>query len=447
MASLYEKVDVLSSLGYTQLQLYMEHTFAYSKHETVWRYASPMTAQEVMELDEYCAKRGIELVPSQNSFGHMERWLRHPEYNYLAEVPMGGAKVPQWGDYTIPTATTLSPTNPDSLKLIAGLYDELLPCFKSKKLNVGCDETLELMDSTANGRSAKEISELGWQKVYFDFLMKIHQLTAERGHEMMFWGDILIGYPDLVKQLPKDVIALIWGYEATQNFDRDVGRVAENGGRFYVCPGTSAWGSLFGRVSNMIGNVDRAIEAADKYHAEGILLADWGDGGNPNPWIVSLPGIVYTAYRARGKKLSKEELAHAIDEIAGAKCGAALLEIGEVYKLTGGRTGNSTELFLMLRDGVEYVRAKGVDDQTLANSLQAYRNARAKAELSHAKKWVKDDFETLDLLAEAIELRLKEPKMKNFRAVFEPRYRELWLRQNRVGGLEESLNWIFGRMR
>ena len=92
MASLRRMVDVLSALGYNQFQLYTEHTFAYKAHATVWADASPMTAGEIRELDAYCRDRGIELVPNQNSFGHLEKWFKHPEYRPLAEAPYGGVK-------------------------------------------------------------------------------------------------------------------------------------------------------------------------------------------------------------------------------------------------------------------------------------------------------------------------------------------------------------------
>ena len=89
METLRQLVDALHALQYNELQLYTEHTFAYTGHETVWQNASPMTAEEIHELDDYCGLRGIELVPNQNSFGHMERWLRHDTYRPLAECPDG----------------------------------------------------------------------------------------------------------------------------------------------------------------------------------------------------------------------------------------------------------------------------------------------------------------------------------------------------------------------
>ena len=78
-ASLLELVDTLAALRINQLQLYTEHTFAYRERESVWCNASPLTPEEIRQLDARCGASGIELVPNQNSFGHMERCLRHPE--------------------------------------------------------------------------------------------------------------------------------------------------------------------------------------------------------------------------------------------------------------------------------------------------------------------------------------------------------------------------------
>src|SRR2546430_8694197 len=89
MATLRSIVDRMADLKLNQLQLYMEHTFAYAGHEAVWAEASPMTADEMAELAAYCRARHVELVPNQNCLGHMERWLRHERYRPLAICPDG----------------------------------------------------------------------------------------------------------------------------------------------------------------------------------------------------------------------------------------------------------------------------------------------------------------------------------------------------------------------
>src|SRR5580698_507208 len=63
MATLRELIDMLAGWKINQIQLYTEHTFAYRDHETVWKDASPMTAEEIVELDRFCRERFIDLVP------------------------------------------------------------------------------------------------------------------------------------------------------------------------------------------------------------------------------------------------------------------------------------------------------------------------------------------------------------------------------------------------
>ena len=444
METIYRIVDILADLGYNQFQLYTEHTFAYKGHETVWREASPMTPDEVRALDGYCAAQGIELVPNQNSFGHMEQWLRHPEYNSLADHPFGGAKVERWGGAVRPTAATLNPVDPRSIEFVAGLYDQLFPCFRSKYVNVGCDETVELEDSLFAGRSAEAVREKGAGKVYFDFLMKIYSEVKSRGHTMMFWGDIAFSHPEMIDDLPEDAICLDWGYRPESPFEEH-GRVMENAKRkFVVCPGTSAWCSLFGRIERMRGNIENAVAAGSRHGTMGYLLADWGDFGHAQPWIVSLPSLVYLSHRVKGEGLSDEKLAEEIDKICGCKCGEALVAYGSMYQKAGGRNGNSVELFHVLKDGVRYKRDKDATDESFAAAFEEWGRAKSLLDLDGAPEWVKDDFALLDLLARAVKTRLDEPEKPNFRAMFEPEYRRLWLRQNRLGGLKDSLAILFG---
>jgi hexosaminidase len=250
--TLYRLVDQLAEWKINQLELYTEHTFAYRRHREVWAQASPMTPDDVLRLDRHCRDRYIELVPNQNSFGHLHRWLELPAYRHLAEAPEGW--VGPDGTWR-PVPFSLNPTDPASLRLLDGLYGELLPHFTSLEFNVGCDETWDL----GQGASKQACERIGKGRVYLEFLLAIHRLVSAHGRRMRFWGDIIIEHPELVPELPQDVTVLEWGYEADHPFAEHAATFASSKLPFYVCPGTSSWNSIGGRTENCLANIDGAV--------------------------------------------------------------------------------------------------------------------------------------------------------------------------------------------
>lgn len=284
LATLRSLIDRLAELKFNQLQLYMEHTFAYRGHAAVWRGASPLHGHEIRRLGAYCRERFIELVPNQNSFGHFHRWLIHEPYRHLAECPEGFVH-PFSPD---PKPFSLSPVDPGSLELLRDLYDQLLPHFESRLFNVGLDEAFDL----GAGRSADLCRRHGKERVYLDFLRRVHGLVGERGRRMLFWGDIILRRPELIAELPGDAVALEWGYEADHPFAEDCRRFAESGIEFWVCPGTSAWNSFAGRVNNALANLASAAVYGREQGARGYLITDWGDHGHLQPLPVTWPGLV-----------------------------------------------------------------------------------------------------------------------------------------------------------
>jgi hypothetical protein len=428
-------VDILEKFKYNQFQLYTEHTFAYSQHEEVWKNASPMTPLEIRELDAYCAMRGIELVPNQNSFGHMERWLTLSSYNHLAELPQGGAPLPWGGFKKFPT--TLCPTNPESLKFLEGLYDELLPNFNSNLFNIGCDETFDLLGK--NGKSSQEVAKYGEGRVYLNFLKDVVHLVRSRGKKAMFWGDVILKHPDLVKELPRDIIALDWGYEGNHPFEKEARQFAETGLDFYVCPGTSSWNSLSGRVENMRQNLQEAERAGRIYGAKGYMVTDWGDFGHWQPLAASLPGIILGGnFAVDGVKAAKMDLEDALNAVMGVPLGGTLLRLGTLYLRGGALRANSTELFQILSNDRGYSRNPKLTDSILTEISSIAEGCR-----HEASKWTggyKQNIWAMEIvhmanLVDAACNRRDEKRLRFLRAEHD----RIWALRNRPGGCADSL--------
>lgn len=326
MTTLKQLIRSLSRLRFNELQLYIEHTFAFADDERVWYDSSPLTPDEVLELDECCRNHFIELVPNLNSFGHLNRYLELPEYRDLAECD-----APYYHqEWDCCFRATLCPGEP-ALEFLKRRYEAFLPNFTSRRFNVDCDEPMEL----GHGRSRERCRSRGVGNVYLEMIHRIASLAAEHGRTIQLWGDILGKFPELYRNLPAGATVLEWHYEASDPFEPALRELREAGVPALACPGTSSWKSLCGRTGNMLGNIGRAGSEARSSGARGMLLTDWGDGGHHQHLPISYPGIAAASESAwgHGAESLEQRIPHAIafafpDARENPRLGELLLEFG-----------------------------------------------------------------------------------------------------------------------
>jgi hypothetical protein len=342
LETLLDLAEKLSDFKINELQLYTEHTFAYQKYKSVWQSWGALTAKEIQILDARCRELGIDLVPNQNSFGHLRYFLEDSRLKELGEL-----SEPYEADTKdfLRRPTTLAPNHPGTLPFLRSLYDELLPNFSSEFFNVGGDETWDL----GKGQSKRRCEIKGQSRVYFDFLKKIHREVSARDKAMMFWGDIVLKYPKLISTLPKNVIALNWGYEVNHPFANEAAQFARAKIPFYVCPGTSTWQTLVGKHDNALANLRAAAKAGKKFGAIGFLNTDWGDGGHPQPLAVSWPLFVAGAALAWNSKVLDENnllavLSRDVFEDPSGKVAQAGFKLGFAHQKLGVTAPNETPL-------------------------------------------------------------------------------------------------------
>lgn len=454
LQTLLELVDRLASWKINQLQLYIEHTFAYHSHPEVWQTASPMTGDEILTLDDYCRQRFIELVPNQNSLGHLTHWLKLPRYAPLAEIH-GAFQVP-WGISQGPFS--LAPANPGSLEFVRSLYDELLPHFTSRIVNVGLDETFDV----GKGQSKQLCEELGVHRVYLDFLLKIYQEVSRRGFKMQFWGDIIVEAPHLIPELPRDVIGLLWGYEADHPFDEQSRRFKQAGVPFYVCPGTSSWNSIAGRTDNALANLHNAAENGLKYGAIGYLNTDWGDNGHwqslPVSYLGFAVGAAYSWCLETNQEMDVPNILsrYAFDDPSGVM-GQLAFDLGNIYQAAGVVIHNASALFGALQLPLEAI-AENPNARTEVFSYSLEVLARTAAHLGEERMQrpdaglVRREFAlAVRMLHHACQrgllaLEIDPARTASLSGILAKdldeilnEYQSVWLSRSRPGGLKESL--------
>lgn len=473
MAQLKRTVDLLASLKFNHLQLYTEHTFAYSGHEEAWRDASPITPAEARELDAYCAARGIELAPNQNCFGHLSHWLRLPRYNPLAEIEGDGAW--KFLQFDRKGPFSLCPVEPRAAAFVADLFGQLLPCFGSELVNIGCDETFDVGWGRSKAHVERRAAKLAGgpeptdahratarAELYFDFVQKIAAIADRHGRRPMMWADIALSHPELLGRMPEGMIGLAWWYEPTEKFESWVRVLREHGHDAWVCPGTSSWRSFTGRTTERRANIADAAEQGLRAGATGFLVCDWGDLGHRQQWPVSLAGIAQAAEaawnpaRARAFDARATSL-HVLNDPSMTlgpwldELGDADLEIRRAVKLT-----NATALFNDLHPPVPAMLAPGeraIKAGTGQWEVAASRIARLTAECpSIDDPLVRDEVHhTLEVAAFAADhaIAIRDPaRLARERAPLIERleriigdHERLWLARNRPGGLPHATSY------
>ena len=283
--------DKLCLYRYNQLQLYVEHTFAFDGMSETWRGSSPLTPKDILEFDDYCAERGLELVPSVSTFGHLYMALRTQSLRDLGEFPESADE--PFGFIDRMRHHTLNISDERAFALSTKLIDDYLQLFRSDKFNICADETFDL----GKGRSKPLAERIGVAAMYADYVTRLCRHLETQGKQPMMWGDIALEHPEILEQLPEEVILLNWQYDP-QVTDEKIRTVAESGATQIVCPAVWCWNALLPRIDDAWNNITRMARYGAQYQAQGMLVTDWGDLGHVNDPRMAIPGMIIGAQEA-----------------------------------------------------------------------------------------------------------------------------------------------------
>ena len=291
LAWLKQWADKLCLYKYNQLQLYIEHTFAFDDMSETWRGSSPLTPADILEFDQYCANLGIELVPSVSTFGHQYVAMRTQELRELGEFPEDADRPFSFIERM--RHHTLNVADDRAFAFSTQLVDSYLQLFRTKRFNICADETFDL----GKGQSKQEAQRVGVATLYATYVGKLCEHLSQQGHEPMSWGDIAIEMPEILETLPNNVTLLNWQYDLEAT-DEKIQLVAKAGAKQIVCPAVWGWNALLPRVDDAWNNIARIARYGIDCGAEGMLVTDWGDFGHVNDPRMAVPGMIFGAQYA-----------------------------------------------------------------------------------------------------------------------------------------------------
>ena len=250
--------------GINTLIMEYEATFPFQKHPLIPnKYAYSM--QEIRSFIAFCNKLGVDVIPLQQSFGHVEYILRNYRYAILREDEKDLSQV-------CPLQTF------DDSLLFRDLYSELASVHTSKYIHIGADETHLLGHCP---RCSAKVEKEGISKLYIDYVKMLCNIIISLGKRPVMWADIALKYPQALKSLPRETIFVDWNYGWDLNRFGEHQKLIESGFEIWGAPALRSHPDNYflTQWTKHFNNIRDFIPLARQMGYKGIVMTSWSTSG------------------------------------------------------------------------------------------------------------------------------------------------------------------------
>lgn len=262
--ALKEFANELSDMEINTLVMEWEGTYPFKKHATISNRFS-YTREEVKDFISYCEDLKIQVIPLQQSLGHVEYILRNPRYSNLKEDRKN--------------ISQLCPIEVSGNKaLFTELFSDLAKMHNSDYIHIGGDETHLLGHCQ---KCAKKVREHGKSKLFVDHMKMIAGIVMGLGKTPVMWADIILKYPEAASEIPKETIFVDWNYGWDIDHFGDISGLQKKGFSFWGAPAirchpdnwyVTDWATHF-------KNQKEFIPYARKAGYKGLIMTSWSTTG------------------------------------------------------------------------------------------------------------------------------------------------------------------------
>jgi hexosaminidase len=277
MPALKAFAEKLSKNGINTLIMEWEGTFPFQTHPVISnRYA--YTKAEIKSFIQYCSKLGIDVIPLQQSFGHVEYILRNYRYKNLREDQK---------DYS-----QVCPLEVEGNKeLFSDLFSELAAMHPSKYFHIGGDETYLLGHcDKCKAKAEKE----GKSKLYIDHIKMLCDIVIRLGKRPVLWADIALKHPEGLALLPKETILVDWNYGWDINRFGDHNKLQQSGFEVWGAPALRSQPDNYylTQWEKHFKNIRDFVPTARQLSYKGIIMTSWSTSGLYSPVFESTSDII-----------------------------------------------------------------------------------------------------------------------------------------------------------
>lgn len=286
--TLKKYVDYLSAFGYNMLQLYTEDTYEVDGEPYFGYLRGGYKKSELKEIDAYCKKKGIELVPCIQTLAHLNTIFKWPAYAVVND-----------------TANILLVDDPRTYQLIDNMFATIAECYTSRRVHIGMDEA----HMVGLGQYLDKHGYCNRFELLNKHLAKVVEIAKKYGFDPMMWSDMFFRIAnsgeyygrdpklpqELIDGVPSDVSLVYWDYyhdnkddyramiSAHQKFGRDI----------WFAGGAWSWIGFAPANQYTLRTMKPALDVCREEGMENIFMTMWGDNGRECSLFALLPSLYY----------------------------------------------------------------------------------------------------------------------------------------------------------
>lgn len=313
-------VKLFATLGYSYIELYTEDTLEV-KGEPYYGYMrGRYTASEIKEIDAYCKKFGMELVPCIQTLAHLpavKRWSRFRPIMDQEDVLLVGDE--------------------KTYEFLDRLFASLAENFTSRNVNIGMDEAFSL----GRGRYLDKHGAVNRFDIMFEHLERVTAIADKHGFTCAMWADMFFRLAfggaysvesgelprEILGKIPKKLRLIYWEYSINEK--KNHVKMIENhralGNEICFAGGSNKWFGFSPQNAYSLISAENALDACIECGMKDVMITSWGDDGAEASAVSVLPSYVYYGERAWGNDLSKTEFADKFEMLCGIKLSDFLL--------------------------------------------------------------------------------------------------------------------------
>lgn len=288
-------IDITADMGYNCVLLYIEDTYEVDDNPYFGHLRGRYTKQELREIDDYAASKGMEVIPCIQTLAHVNAIFHWPVYRDIRDYD----DIMMAGDERV-------------YDLVDKMFATMKESMRTNIINIGMDEAHML----GRGQYMTKNGVHDRFEILMTHLNRVSEIAKKYGFELLMWGDMFfriasggdyyadnVEISDTIKKMVPDNVKLVyWDYYSTyaEHYDKQIKLHASIKEDIWFAGGLWTWSGFAAHNDFSIEAMGPAMKSCVEYGVQDVFMTMWGDNGAECSKFAMLPSLYYVAEYAKG---------------------------------------------------------------------------------------------------------------------------------------------------